>query len=58
MRAAEGIDFARRVGAPRNLAIHDKVYSEIGLGIVDGHFGRLLPESQSYVRLADGQDLD
>ncbi len=58
MRAAEGIDFARLVGAPRNLAIHDKVYSEIGLGIVDGHFSRLLPESQSYVRLADGQDLD
>ena len=58
MRAAEAVDFARLVGAPRNLAIHDKVYSEIGLGIVDGHLGRLLPESQSYVRLADGADLE
>ena len=45
------------VGAPRNLAIHDRVYSEAGLGIVDGHFGMLLGEGQSYARLADGSDL-
>jgi L-ascorbate metabolism protein UlaG (beta-lactamase superfamily) len=57
MKASDAVDFARLVGAPRNVAIHDKVYSEIGLGIVDGHLGRLLPESQSYVRLADGADL-
>jgi len=57
MRAAEAVDFARLVGAPRNLAIHDRVYSEAGLGIVDGHLTRLLPDSQSYVRLADGADL-
>ena len=58
MRASEAVDFARAVGAPRNLAIHDRVYSEAGLRIVDGHFGLLLPESSSYVRLADGADLD
>ena len=58
MRAAEAVDFARIVGAPRNLAIHDRVYSEAGLGIVDGHLTRLLPDSQSYVRLADGADLE
>lgn len=58
MRVSEGIDFARAVGARRNLAIHDRVYSEMGLGIVDTHFGRLLEASgQDYVRLADGQDL-
>jgi L-ascorbate metabolism protein UlaG (beta-lactamase superfamily) len=57
MRAAEGIDFARAVGAPRNLAIHDRVYSEAGLRIVDGHYALLLPETSSYVRLADGEDL-
>jgi L-ascorbate metabolism protein UlaG (beta-lactamase superfamily) len=57
MRAAEGVDFARAVGAPRNVAIHDRIYSEAGLRIVDGHYGLLLPESQSYVRLADGADL-
>ncbi len=58
MRAAEGIDFARAVGAPRNVAIHDRIYSEAGLRIVDGQYGLLLPETQSYVRLADGADLD
>ena len=57
MCAAEAVDFARLVGAPRNVAIHDRVYSEAGLGIVDGHLQRLLPEGQDYVRLADGSDL-
>jgi L-ascorbate metabolism protein UlaG (beta-lactamase superfamily) len=58
MRAAEGIDFARAVGAPRNVAIHDRIYSEAGLRIVDGQYAALLPETSSYVRLADGADLD
>lgn len=59
MRAHEGIDFARAVRAPRNLAIHDRVYSEAGLGIVDGHMNAFLPrEGLEYVRLADGADLD
>ena len=57
MRAAEAVDFARLVGAPRNVAIHDRVYSEAGLGIIDGHLHRLLPDAQDYVRLADGADL-
>ena len=57
MKASEGVDFARLVGAPRNLAIHDRVYSEAGLGIVDRHFGLLLPDRQDYVRLRDGADL-
>jgi L-ascorbate metabolism protein UlaG (beta-lactamase superfamily) len=57
MRAAEAVDFARLVGASRNVAIHDRVYSDAGLGIVDGHLQRLLPDGQDYVRLADGADL-
>ena len=58
MRAAEAIDFAREVRAPRNLAIHDRVYSEAGLGIIDGHMNAFLPKAgQEYVRLADGEDL-
>lgn len=58
MRASEGVDFARAVKAPRNLAIHDRVYSEAGLGIVDGHMNAFLPgEGLEYVRLADGKDL-
>ena len=57
MRAAEAVELARAVGAPRNLAIHDRVYSEAGLGIIDGHMRALLPAGQSYVRLPDGADL-
>ena len=58
MRASEAIEFAREVGAPRNLAIHDRVYSEAGLRIVDGHMNAFLPKAgQEYVRLADGEDL-
>lgn len=58
MRAAEAIDFARAVRAPRNLAIHDRVYSEAGLGIVDGHMDAFLPkEGLEYTRLPDGADL-
>jgi L-ascorbate metabolism protein UlaG (beta-lactamase superfamily) len=58
MRAAEGIDFARAVGASRNLAIHDRIYSEAGLRIVDGQYGLLLPETSSYTRVPDGADLE
>lgn len=58
MRAAEAVDFARLVGAPRNLAIHDRVYSDAGLAIVDGHLGALLPDHQTYARIADGSDLE
>jgi len=58
LKAAEAIDFARAVKAPRNLAIHDRIYSEAGLGIVDGHMNAFLPDAgQEYVRLADGAEL-
>ncbi|MBM9461105.1 MBL fold metallo-hydrolase [Nocardioides sp. zg-536] len=58
MRASEGIDFARSVGAARNVAIHDAVYSPEGLGFADGLFGRLLgARDLDYVRLASGSDL-
>jgi L-ascorbate metabolism protein UlaG (beta-lactamase superfamily) len=58
LKAAEAIDFAREVAAPRSMAIHDKVYSEAGLGIVDGHLQRFLePAGLTYTRIADGEDL-
>lgn len=58
LKVSECIDYARAVGAPKSLAIHDAVYSEAGLGIVDGHLGRFLaPQGQEYVRLAAGQEL-
>lgn len=57
LKASEAIEFARSVGAPRNLAIHDRVYSEFGLEIMDGHFAKFLtPAGQDYARLADGSD--
>jgi L-ascorbate metabolism protein UlaG (beta-lactamase superfamily) len=58
MKMSEGIDFARAVGARRNIAIHDRVYSDMGLRLADRQFGQLLEASdQDYARLADGQDL-
>jgi L-ascorbate metabolism protein UlaG (beta-lactamase superfamily) len=58
MKVSEGIDFARSVGAARNVAIHDRVYSDAGLGIADTHFGRILGAAGlDYVRLPDGSDL-
>lgn len=58
MKVSEGIDFARAVAAPRAVAIHDRIYSEAGLGIIDGHFGRFLGAAGlDYVRLSDGADL-
>jgi L-ascorbate metabolism protein UlaG (beta-lactamase superfamily) len=58
LKASEAIDFARAVKAPRTLAIHDRVYSEAGLGIIDGHMNAFLPkEGLEYVRRADGEDL-
>ena len=52
LKASEAVDFARAVRAPRNLAIHDRVYSEAGLGIVDGHMNRVPPQGGIAVRSA------
>lgn len=57
LKVSEAIDFVRAVGAPRNLGIHDKVYSEVALGIVDTHMGNLLPAGQEFFRRADGEDV-
>jgi L-ascorbate metabolism protein UlaG (beta-lactamase superfamily) len=58
LKVSECIDYARDVGAPRSLAIHDAVYSDAGLGIVDTHVSRFLaPREQEYVRLGAGQEL-
>ena len=58
LKVGECIDFARDVGAPRSLAIHDKIYSDIGLGMVTGHLTRMLGErGQEFTRLEDGADL-
>jgi L-ascorbate metabolism protein UlaG (beta-lactamase superfamily) len=58
LKISECIDFAREVAAPRSLAIHDKVYSETGLKMVDTHVSRMLEQrGQGYVRLQPGEEL-
>ena len=58
LKASEAVDFARSVRAPRNLAIHDRIYTEAAHGILEGHMNAFLPDAgQSYVRLVDGADL-
>ena len=56
--ARELIDFARAVKAPRNVAIHDRIYSEAGSAVFDSQVNLFLPKAgQEYFRLQDGQDL-
>ena len=57
-KMSELIDLARDVAAPETLAIHDKVYAEEGLGIVDGMMRRFLePVGAEWHRLTPGTDL-
>jgi L-ascorbate metabolism protein UlaG (beta-lactamase superfamily) len=57
-KMSEVVDLAREVGAPRTLGIHDKVYSELGLAIVDDRFKAFLErQGGSYVRPDPGTDL-
>ncbi|MGN6723066.1 MAG: MBL fold metallo-hydrolase [Marmoricola sp.] len=58
LKASECIDYAIAVGAPRNVPIHEAVYSEAGLGITLAHLQRFIePHGQEVVRLASGEDL-
>lgn len=58
LKASEAIDFARAVKAPRNLAIHDRIYTEAAHGILETHMNMFLPaEGLEYLRRADGEDL-
>ena len=57
LKISEAIDFGREVAAPRNLAIHDRIYSEAGLGVVDGHLARLLANNGlGFTRIPDGAE--
>jgi L-ascorbate metabolism protein UlaG (beta-lactamase superfamily) len=57
LKVAEAVDFVRQVAAPTSLAIHDRVYSEVGLDMVATHMANLLPEGQAFERREPGQDL-
>lgn len=57
LKIGECIDFARAVGAPRSMAIHDMIYSDLGLGFAASLLDSLLGEDQDYVRIEPGHDL-
>lgn len=56
-KISEVLDYARAHAAPRNLGIHDMVYSEFGLGIVDPRMEAFVGEGNVYKRLKPGEDL-
>ena len=57
-KVAEVIDFARAVGAPKNLAIHELVASEIGLNMTDARMSAMLRDrGLAYQRVQPGQDI-
>jgi L-ascorbate metabolism protein UlaG (beta-lactamase superfamily) len=59
LKVGELVDFVREVGAPRTVAVHDRVYSEVALGMAETHVNNLaISDGMSFVRLADGADLD
>lgn len=58
LKASEAVEFARAVKAPRNLAIHDRIYTEAAHGILETQMNAFLPqEGLEYLRRADGEDL-
>jgi L-ascorbate metabolism protein UlaG (beta-lactamase superfamily) len=58
LRSEMAIEFVRAVGAPRNLAIHDRVYSEAGHGFLAMQMETLVgPRGLEWLRRADGEDL-
>jgi len=58
LKASEAVEFARAVKAPRNLAIHDRIYTDAAHGILENHMNAFLPkEGMEYLRRADGEDL-
>jgi L-ascorbate metabolism protein UlaG (beta-lactamase superfamily) len=57
LRSEMAIDFVREVGAPTNLSIHDRIYTEAAHGILATQMDQLLPAGQEWVRRADGEDL-
>lgn len=58
LKASECIDYAIEVAAPRNIAIHEAVYSEVGLAITLDHLRRFLePREQQIVMVPSGSDV-
>ncbi len=56
-KLSECLDFARAYAAPANLAIHDLVYTDFGLSVVDPRMEAFVGEQNRYARLKPGEDL-
>jgi L-ascorbate metabolism protein UlaG (beta-lactamase superfamily) len=57
-KMSELVDVAREIAAPRTLAIHDRVYSDVGLAMMDERMNAFLGQvGGTYARPADGEDL-
>jgi L-ascorbate metabolism protein UlaG (beta-lactamase superfamily) len=57
-KISEVIEYARAVGAPLSVAIHDGLLNERGLGLAQRLVGGLLGErEQEYVRVEPGQEI-
>lgn len=57
-KMSECLDFARAVAAPRTLAVHDRIYSDLGLGLADQRMADFVGQVGGvYARPADGEDL-
>ena len=57
LRLADAIDYARDVGAPRVVPVHEGVLNDAGLNLVHGIVGRLLGHTE-LVTLAPGESID
>ena len=58
LKASEAVDFVRAVRAPVNLAIHDRIYTEVTHDILKRHMHAFLKKTgQAWIRLDDGADL-
>jgi L-ascorbate metabolism protein UlaG (beta-lactamase superfamily) len=57
-KLSEVVDFARAVKAPRNVAIHELVASDIGLGLLDARLDAMLGSRElGYQRVRAGEDV-
>jgi L-ascorbate metabolism protein UlaG (beta-lactamase superfamily) len=57
-RISEVVDFAREVGAPKSLAIHDGLLNDTGLSVVGRNLGLLLDsDGRGYERVEPGTDV-
>lgn len=58
LKVSECIDYAREVGAPRNIGIHDAIYSETGHQVVGGQLETFLGrQDATYARVAAGSEV-